>query len=94
VIPKKHAADLIEIAPDELAACSTLAQDIAGRALDRLGADGVNLVNACGVAAWQTVFHFHIHVVPRYAGRDGLEMPWIPTPGDPVEIAEAGALLR
>ncbi|HPE11685.1 MAG: HIT family protein [Actinobacteria bacterium] len=94
VIPKKHAADLIEIAPDELAACSALAQDIAGRALDRLGADGVNLVNACGVAAWQTVFHFHIHVVPRYAGRDGLEMPWIPTPGDPVEIAEAGALLR
>jgi histidine triad (HIT) family protein len=94
VIPKKHAANLIEIAPDELAACSTLAQDIAGRALDRLGADGVNLVNACGVAAWQTVFHFHIHIVPRYAGRDGLEMPWIPTPGDPVEIAEAGALLR
>ena len=42
----------------------------------------MNLVNACGVAAWQTVFHFHIHVVPRYAGRDGLEMPWIP----PLEI--------
>jgi histidine triad (HIT) family protein len=71
-----------------------MAQQIATRSLERLGADGVNLVNACGVAAWQTVFHFHIHVVPRYAGQDGLELPWIPTPGDPEEIAEAAEALR
>ncbi|MEZ5184366.1 MAG: HIT family protein [Candidatus Nanopelagicales bacterium] len=94
VIPKKHAADLTQIEPDELGHCSLLAQDIARRALDRLGADGVNLVNACGPAAWQTVFHFHIHVVPRYAGRDGLVLPWIPAPGDPGEIAEAAQALR
>jgi histidine triad (HIT) family protein len=94
VVPKKHVADLSEIEPDELAHCALLAQDIARRALERLGADGVNLVNACGTAAWQTVFHFHIHVVPRYAGRDGLEMPWIPTPGDPQEIAGAAEALR
>lgn len=94
VIPKNHAADLLEIAPEELSHCTVLAQQIAGRALDRLGADGVNLVNACGAAAWQTVFHFHIHVVPRYAGRDGLQLPWIPAPGDPEMIAAAGELLR
>lgn len=94
VIPKQHAADLMEIEPEELASCARLAQGIARRALDRLGADGVNLVNACGAAAWQTVFHFHIHVVPRYAGRDGLALPWIPTPGDPAEIAEAAQALR
>lgn len=94
VIPKQHSADLVQIHPDDLQACAVLAQEIAGRALDRLDADGVNLVNACGVAAWQTVFHFHIHVVPRYLGRDGLELPWIPTPGDPEQIAQAAEALR
>lgn len=94
VIPKKHAADLMEIDEDDLARCTALAKQIARRAIDRLDADGVNLVNACGSAAWQTVFHFHIHVVPRYAGNDGLELPWIPTPGDPEVIAQAAAELR
>ncbi|MFN8185397.1 MAG: HIT family protein [Candidatus Nanopelagicales bacterium] len=94
VIPKRHAADLMEIDGEDLAACTDLAQDVARRAMDRLGADGVNLVNACGAAAWQTVFHFHIHVVPRYAGADGLQLPWIPTPGDAAQIAAAAAQLR
>ena len=94
VIPKQHAADLVEIDEDDLAHCAVLAKRIGRRALDQLGADGVNLVNSCGTAAWQTVFHFHIHVVPRYAGKDGLELPWVPTPGDPVVIAEAAAALR
>ena len=44
-------------------------------------------------AAWQTVFHFHVHVVPRYVG-DPLELPWVPAPGDMDEIAAAGVLLR
>ena len=93
VIPKRHAADLMEIPEDDLAECMLLARDLARRAKDALGADGVNLLNSCGVAAWQTVFHFHIHVVPRYLGRDGLELPWIPTPGDPEVIAEAASAL-
>ena len=84
----------MEIDEDDLAHCAVLAKRIGRRALDQLGADGVNLVNSCGTAAWQTVFHFHIHVVPRYAGKDGLELPWVPTPGDPVVIAEAAAALR
>jgi histidine triad (HIT) family protein len=94
VIPKKHAADLMEIDDDDLARCSAVAKQIGRRALDHLGADGVNLVNACGTAAWQTVFHFHIHVVPRYAGMDGLQLPWVPTPGDPELIARAAEALR
>jgi histidine triad (HIT) family protein len=88
VIPRRHARDLLAIEPDDLLACATTAQRIARRAVAALGADGVNLVNSCGPAAWQTVFHFHIHVVPRYLD-DPLRLPWIPTPGDPAEIEAA-----
>ncbi len=94
VIPKTHATDLLEISDEDLAHCTLLARRIAARAVDALGADGINILNSCGRAAWQTVFHFHMHVVPRYLGRDGLELPWVPTPGDPQVIAEAAALLR
>jgi len=55
---------------------------------ERLGADGVNVLNSCGAAAWQTVFHFHLHVIPRYDG-DPLRLPWIPSQGDPEQIAAA-----
>ena len=93
VIPRKHARDLLEIEPEELQAVAVAAQRLGARALDRLGADGVNLINSCGTAAWQTVFHFHIHVIPRYEG-DPLRLPWVPGPGDPDEIATAAAALR
>ncbi len=93
VIPKVHSTDVLEISQADLEHTMVLARDIAARAVDRLGADGVNILNSCGVAAWQTVFHFHIHVVPRYLGRDGLELPWVPTAGDPAAIAEVGSLL-
>lgn len=93
VIPRDHATDLYEISPEDLAACAQAAQHLALRARDGLGADGVNLINACRAAAWQTVFHFHIHVVPRYAD-DPLRLPWIPKPGDPDEIAASAEGLR
>lgn len=96
VIPKAHARDLLDISTQDLLACAATAQRLAVRAVERLGADGVNLVNCCGVAAWQTVFHFHLHVVPRYAddpASDDLQLPWIPTPGDPEAIAGAAARL-
>jgi histidine triad (HIT) family protein len=93
VIPKRHASDLWEIEPDELSAVAEAARRQSLRARDRLGADGVNLLNSCGSAAWQTVFHFHMHVIPRYVG-DPLKLPWEPTPGDMDDIAAAAAELR
>ena len=93
VIPKRHATDLWEIEPAELSAVTEAAQRQSLRVRDRLGADGVNLLNSCGPAAWQTVFHFHMHVIPRYAG-DPLKLPWQPTPGDMDEIAAAADELR
>src|ERR1700684_4530082 len=62
VIPKGHATDLLEVDPDDAAATFLAAQRLAARAVRVLGADGVNLINSCGQAAWQTVFHFHVHV--------------------------------
>jgi histidine triad (HIT) family protein len=88
VIPREHSADLLEIGEQDLAACALTAQRMARLVKERLGADGVNLVNSCGAVAWQTVLHFHIHVIPRYAG-DPLRLPWQPAPGDRDEIAAA-----
>jgi histidine triad (HIT) family protein len=93
VIPREHARNLLDVAPEDLQATALAAQRLAKRASERLGADGVNLLNSCGAAAWQTVFHFHIHVIPRYDG-DPLRLPWIPSSGDPEEIAAAAQELN
>jgi histidine triad (HIT) family protein len=93
VIPRAHADDLSAIDTVDLQACAVAAQRLAGRMRARLGADGVNLINSCGAAAWQTVYHFHLHVVPRWVD-DPLKLPWVPAPGDMDEIAATGALLR
>jgi histidine triad (HIT) family protein len=93
VVPRNHAKDLLEIEPEDLAATVLGAQRLARRAGERLGADGVNLINSCGAQAWQTVFHFHVHVIPRYAD-DPLRLPCVPAPRDGDEIAAAAELLR
>jgi histidine triad (HIT) family protein len=92
VVPRAHSTDLLEIEPDDLRACALAAQRLGRRVKERLGADGVNLMNSCGAAAWQTVFHFHVHVIPRYES-DPLKLPWVPGPGDEREIAAAAAQL-
>jgi histidine triad (HIT) family protein len=93
VIPRRHARDLTEIPPEDLQAVAVAAQRLARRMADRLDIDGINLLNSCGEAAWQTVFHFHLHVIPRYRN-DPLRLPWVPGPGDEDEIAAAAEALR
>jgi len=93
VIPRAHARNLLEISAEDLSAVALAAQRLARRVCERLGADGVNLINSCGQHAWQTVFHFHVHVIPRYAD-DPLRLPWTPRPGDPQEIARVAQRLR
>ena len=88
VIPRAHHRDLGEVDAEDLQATVLAAQRLAARMPERLGADGVNLLNSCGRAAWQTVFHFHLHVIPRYR-EDPLRLPWAPSQGDPEEIAAA-----
>jgi len=93
VVPREHSADLMEIGEQDLTATILASQRLAKRMKDGLAADGIDLINACGAAAWQTVFHFHIHVVPRYED-DPLKLPWVPAPGDPGQIAEIAERLR
>jgi histidine triad (HIT) family protein len=84
---------LLEIPEEDLEATVLAAQRLARRMHERLSVDGVNLLNARGEAAWQTVFHFHIHVIPRYHD-DPLRLPWKPEPGDADKIAAAAEALR
>ncbi len=80
VIPKQHSTDLLDIGADDLTATTLEAQRIARAMVDDADADGVNLLNCCKAPAWQTVFHFHLHVIPRYADRsvDRLSLSWQP----------------
>ena len=70
VIPKQHFKDVFEIDGDTLKEIICVARDIAENAKRNLGATGVQLVNASGKDAEQSVFHFHLHVIPRYEGDD------------------------
>lgn len=93
VVPRRHAPDLLSIDTEDLQAVAVAAQRLATSMSERLDAAGVNVINSCGEAAWQTVFHFHLHVIPRYED-DPLRLPWTPAPGDPAEISQAAIALR
>jgi histidine triad (HIT) family protein len=93
VVPRTHSTDLYDISPEDLFACMRTAKTLARNALDRLAAEGVNILQNTGRAAGQVVFHFHVHVIPRYSN-DGLRSPLNPRPGDPAAIAAAAEALR
>lgn len=77
ILPKKHAVNLYEL-PDEAASkVLVLAKNIASKMAESLNCDGLNLVQNNGEIAGQTVFHFHMHLIPRYKG-DGVKVGWKP----------------
>jgi len=93
VIPRAHADDVHGVGPDDLAAVARTAQLMAGRVAGALSSDGVTIMQSNGAAAGQTVFHYHVHVIPRFDG-DGVLRPWTPGRADADELARVGALLR
>ena len=93
VIPRAHSDDIHAAAPADLAAVAATAQQMAARLSGALGAEGISLVQSNGRAAGQTVFHYHVHVLPRFAG-DGVLMPWKPGARAGDELARLGSLLR
>ena len=93
VIPRAHAPDVHAIDDDDLAAVARTARLIAGRAAEALGADAVKIVQNNGPLAGQTVFHYHVHVIPSYAA-DPLPPTWTPRPASREDLARTAMRLR
>ncbi len=85
VLPKEHYSNLFDIPADVAAEAMKTAQKAALLLKDKLGADGLNIVQNNGETAGQTVHHFHIHVIPRYAS-DRQNILWKPTSPTPEEL--------
>ncbi len=87
IIPKDHSDDLFALPDDTAAGAIKLAKKIADRMKEKLSCDGVNLVQNNGIAAGQTVMHFHLHVIPRYTN-DGQRILWKPTEPSTEELRQ------
>ncbi len=93
VIPRDHSVDALAAPPAALAACMVLAGRV-GRAAELvLGATGVTFLSCARPDGGQTVFHLHVHVLPRQPA-DGLSFPWLHKPGDPAVIETIAGSLR
>lgn len=75
ILPKEHYANLWELGEEEAAKVLSIAAKVSAAQKKALGCDGVNLLQNNGVAAGQTVFHFHMHLIPRY-DNDNVLIPW------------------
>lgn len=85
VIPKHHSPNLFDIPERDALAVMRAVRHIAPALRDTVGAEGMNLLQSNGRAGWQTVDHFHMHLIPRWAG-DSLVPPAQSAPGDHAAI--------
>ena len=88
IMPKEHYANIYEIDEEILGKAYKLAKKLATVMTDVFQADGFNLLQNNGEAAGQSVFHFHIHLIPRYKGDDAIA-PWKPGEQDVEKLTEA-----
>ena len=93
ILPKQHFADVCALDGDIAAKVLPLGAKIGSAMKKSLGCAGFNLVQNNGEAAGQTVFHFHMHVIPRYAGGEDM-VSWDPKPAKREELEKQGAKLR
>ena len=93
VVPKRHSRNLFDIADRDLTDVIRVTKTIALRQRERLACEGVSLFQANEPAGFQTVFHFHLHVVPRWKG-DRVREAWHAQPVDPAELERIASRLR
>lgn len=93
VITKTHAANLFEAPVEDLQAAIATAQRVALAIRDGLKPDGLNMLQANGAAAFQSVPHFHLHLIPRW-NNDGKGFDWKLVPGNREQIMKAGERVR
>ncbi len=87
ILPKEHFDNVFEMTDEYAAKVFVLAKKVATAIKKTFNCDGVNILQNNGVAAGQTVFHFHMHIIPRYEG-DGVTVGWNPGSISPEQIAE------
>ena len=93
VATRAHAATLYDVEPEDLKAAIATAKKVAGAIRKALNPDGLNLLQANGAAAFQSVPHFHLHLIPRWTG-DGKGFDWKVVPGSREEIAGIADRIR
>ena len=93
VLTRTHAATLYEADPADLQAAIATAQRVALALREALQPEGLNVLQANGAAAFQSVPHFHLHLIPRWM-RDGKGFDWKLVPGQKDEIVRTGDRLR
>ena len=81
ILPKKHAADIYELEEEIASKIYVVAKKIAVAVKEVTGCDGVNVLQNNGEAAGQTVFHLHMHVIPRW-NNDSIKITWEQTQGE------------
>lgn len=87
IVPKNHAENLYELQDDVASKALVLAKKLGVQMKERLGCDGLNLVQNNGEVAGQTVMHFHLHMIPRYSN-DGQAICWVPGESTPEALEE------
>jgi histidine triad (HIT) family protein len=93
VITRTHGENLSAVSDEDALAAMQAARRVVDRMRATLEPAGFNILHNIGRAAWQSIFHFHVHVVPRYED-DPLELPWVPEPADPAELARVADVIR
>jgi histidine triad (HIT) family protein len=93
VVTKNHAATLFDADAEDLKAAAATAKRVAVAIRETLRPDGLNVLQANGAAAFQSVPHFHLHLIPRWAN-DGKGFDWKLVPGDRETIMKTGERLR
>ncbi len=86
IIPKKHAENIYDMDPEILGRLHRAAAKVAAAIKRGLAPDGLAALQLNGRAAGQLVMHYHLHLVPRYAGDGVATFDWTPEPGDPDQI--------
>ncbi len=94
VVPKVHTDDLWSVDAETAAAIMRATHRVARLMQSVLALDGLNLLHATRAAAFQSVFHLHVHVVPRWDTDTLSEPPWPQPPGDPEQLADIASRLR
>ena len=92
VIPKKHHVDIHSITALQYGALAAAAKEVADLLQERLQSEGITIMQMNREAGWQTVFHAHIHVIPRWPG-DALHKPWDIAPAEDSALQDLQRLL-